>query len=138
MTLKNSKTRPLLLFPFLQNQNVHLALSLSLFLSAPPQHTNTSMTPSSLSTKPWQPLPKISARDRDTLPIINSSNEIDLFLIRKCPKPSLSRCFQPPASEVLSTSNTWRCKKVFFSCFEFIFWIFLFTYVFYFFFVLIL
>ena len=50
LTLKNSKTRPLLFFLILQNQNVHLSLSLSPPRFSPPQqHTSTSKTPTILS-----------------------------------------------------------------------------------------
>ena len=45
MTLKNSKTRPLLIFPFLQDQNVHLSISLSLSLHFSLHHQSTPAPP---------------------------------------------------------------------------------------------
>ena len=117
MTPKNSKTRLLLLFLFLQNQNAHLSLSLPLRFSL---HHHSTPAP------PWLHLlsqPNLDSR------CLKSQSEIEIhcwlptvptrstfFSLEKA-QNRLSRCFQPPASEVLSTSNTWRCKKVFFLLF---------------------
>ena len=84
----------------------------------------------SLNSKPRQPLPNITARDRDTLLIITSFNETDLSFSSKKTQNRLSFTLFPTTGvrSFLAASNTWHCKKVFFSLFEFIFWIFLFTY----------
>ena len=112
---------------FLQNQNVHLSLS-AVCTTTTHQHLYDSIF--SLST------PNLDSRCLTSLPEIEIhcwSSPVSMrltFLFRRKKPKTVSFTLFPTTGvrSFLAASNTWHCKKVFFSLFEFIFWIFLFTY----------
>ena len=99
---------------------------ISLFLSCTAAHTSTSIYSLSLSlnSKAWQmEIPRWTSPVPTRLAFVSSENAQNRLSFSLFPTSN--------AGSFLIASNTWRCKKLFFS-FSF-FWFFLFTEIFFFF-----